>query len=76
MLTARLLCSRVSARGMATENSLGRELSPYLLQHRHNPVQWQPWGSEAIQQARQENKGGCSCVVIQILTWIAGQTIS
>eukprot|EP00092_Neocalanus_flemingeri_P015363 GFUD01016620.1.p1 GENE.GFUD01016620.1~~GFUD01016620.1.p1 ORF type:complete len:719 (+),score=222.67 GFUD01016620.1:106-2262(+) len=41
---------------MATENRLGKELSPYLLQHRHNPVDWYPWGTEAIEKARAENK--------------------
>jgi len=59
MLT-RLICSRlpktIVSRTMATENRLGRELSPYLLQHRHNPVDWFPWGTEAIEKARAENK--------------------
>ena len=30
--------------------------SPYLLQHAHNPVDWYPWGQEAIAKAKQENK--------------------
>ena len=30
-----------------TENRLARETSPYLLQHKDNPVQWRPWGNEA-----------------------------
>lgn len=38
------------------ENRLGRETSPYLLQHRHNPVDWYPWGEEAFARARKENK--------------------
>jgi uncharacterized protein YyaL (SSP411 family) len=33
-------------------NRLGDETSPYLLQHRHNPVHWWPWGPEAIAAAR------------------------
>ena len=33
-------------------NRLGDETSPYLLQHRHNPVHWWPWGPEAIAEAR------------------------
>ena len=37
-------------------NCLGREKSPYLLQHAHNPVDWYPWGEEAFAKARQENK--------------------
>jgi hypothetical protein len=37
-------------------NRLGREKSPYLLQHQHNPVDWFPWGQEAFAKARQENK--------------------
>lgn len=38
------------------ENRLARETSPYLLQHKNNPVDWYPWGEEAIQRARAENK--------------------
>ena len=30
-------------------NRLARESSPYLLLHRHNPVDWYPWGEEAIE---------------------------
>ena len=37
-------------------NRLARETSPYLLQHAHNPVDWYPWGDEALQRARTENK--------------------
>jgi len=37
-------------------NALINETSPYLLQHAHNPVDWYPWGSEAIQKAREKNK--------------------
>jgi hypothetical protein len=37
-------------------NRLGREKSPYLLQHAHNPVDWFPWGEEAFAKARRENK--------------------
>jgi uncharacterized protein len=40
---------------MAT-NRLGRETSPYLLQHRHNPVDWYPWGDEALGRARVEDR--------------------
>ena len=37
-------------------NRLGKETSPYLLQHAHNPVDWYPWGEEAFEKARKEDK--------------------
>ena len=37
-------------------NRLAHEKSPYLLQHSHNPVDWYPWGEEAFEKARRENK--------------------
>ncbi len=37
-------------------NHLINETSPYLLQHAHNPVDWYPWGEEALQKAVLENK--------------------
>lgn len=37
-------------------NSLIHETSPYLLQHAHNPVNWYPWGEEALALARKEQK--------------------
>src|SRR5467141_882450 len=37
-------------------NRLSRETSPYLLQHQHNPVDWYPWGPEAFERARAEDK--------------------
>src|ERR1041384_580595 len=37
-------------------NALINETSPYLLQHAHNPVNWYPWGEEALAKARAENK--------------------
>jgi uncharacterized protein len=37
-------------------NRLIEETSPYLLQHAHHPVDWYPWGPEALEKARQENK--------------------
>lgn len=39
-----------------SENRLGREKSPYLLQHAHNPVDWYPWGAEAFRTARREDR--------------------
>ncbi|MGD2062278.1 MAG: thioredoxin domain-containing protein [Nitrospirota bacterium] len=37
-------------------NRLAHETSPYLLQHRHNPVDWYPWSEEALRRARDEGK--------------------
>ena len=37
-------------------NRLSAETSPYLLQHAHNPVDWHPWGPEALRRARDERK--------------------
>lgn len=37
-------------------NRLVNETSPYLLQHAHNPVDWNPWGEEALNRARKEDK--------------------
>jgi uncharacterized protein YyaL (SSP411 family) len=38
------------------ENRLGEETSPYLLQHRSNPVNWRAWGAAALEEARRDNK--------------------
>jgi len=40
----------------AHTNHLAGEKSPYLLQHAHNPVDWYPWGPEAFEKAKRENK--------------------
>src|SRR3978361_1796449 len=37
-------------------NALARETSPYLLQHRDNPVDWLPWGEEALRRARDSDR--------------------
>jgi uncharacterized protein YyaL (SSP411 family) len=37
-------------------NRLAQETSPYLLQHRDNPVEWYPWGPEALGRAREEDR--------------------
>ncbi len=37
-------------------NRLGKETSPYLLQHKENPVDWYPWCAEAFERAKQEDK--------------------
>lgn len=41
---------------MKFKNKLANETSPYLLQHANNPVDWYPWGNEALNKARTENK--------------------
>ncbi len=38
------------------ENRLARETSPYLLQHKHNPVAWWPWGPDALTEAQRTGK--------------------
>jgi len=37
-------------------NRLVNETSPYLLQHAHNPVDWYPWGPEALERAKREDR--------------------
>jgi uncharacterized protein YyaL (SSP411 family) len=37
-------------------NRLAGESSPYLLLHKNNPVDWYPWGDEALEKARREDK--------------------
>ena len=37
-------------------NRLGQETSPYLLQHKDNPVDWRPWGAEALAEAKAQDK--------------------
>jgi len=37
-------------------NRLANETSPYLLQHAHNPVDWYPWGAEALERAKREDR--------------------
>ncbi|HEY7761928.1 MAG TPA: thioredoxin domain-containing protein [Actinomycetota bacterium] len=46
----------MSERPQGTPNRLATETSPYLLQHAHNPVDWYPWGEEALAKARAEDK--------------------
>jgi uncharacterized protein YyaL (SSP411 family) len=41
---------------MTHTNRLANEVSPYLLQHAHNPVDWYPWSDEAFAKAREEDK--------------------
>jgi len=48
--------SQGHGRAHAHENRLARETSPYLLQHKNNPVDWWPWGPEALAEAKRSNK--------------------
>ncbi len=48
-------CSQPEAEQEPT-NALINETSPYLQQHAHNPVDWQPWGEAALAKAQEENK--------------------
>ncbi len=41
---------------LVRQNRLANEKSPYLLQHAHNPVDWYPWGEEAFQRAKEEDR--------------------
>src|SRR3979409_2571281 len=40
----------------AKGNRLAKEASPYLQQHAQNPVDWNPWGDEALTRAKKEDK--------------------
>jgi uncharacterized protein YyaL (SSP411 family) len=46
----------MTASPSTTTNRLAQETSPYLLQHRTNPVDWWPWGPQALDHARKANK--------------------
>jgi uncharacterized protein YyaL (SSP411 family) len=46
----------MSDRSERPANRLANETSPYLLQHAHNPVDWFPWGDEALRKAADEDK--------------------
>src|ERR1043165_2089412 len=50
------MAAEIQPANPAHANRLAREKSPYLLQHAHNPVDWYPWGEEAFEKARRENK--------------------
>lgn len=46
----------MAASGWEHTNRLADSFSPYLRQHAHNPVDWYPWGDEALEKAKAENK--------------------
>jgi hypothetical protein len=50
------LPEQVHSRDGRKPNRLADSASPYLLQHAHNPVDWYPWGPEALERARREDK--------------------
>src|SRR5262249_40927656 len=62
----RALCCRTATQGSLMsapapastlrENRLAGETSPYLLQHKHNPVDWWPWGPPALTEAKRSGK--------------------
>jgi uncharacterized protein YyaL (SSP411 family) len=45
-----------SVAASAHQNRLAQETSPYLLQHKHNPVDWWPWNPDALAEAKRTNK--------------------
>jgi uncharacterized protein YyaL (SSP411 family) len=49
-------CSETSKETHTFSNALIHESSPYLLQHAHNPVNWQPWSEKILAKAKKENK--------------------
>jgi uncharacterized protein YyaL (SSP411 family) len=49
-------CNAQEDNKMKFKNKLANETSPYLLQHANNPVDWYPWGNEALNKAKAENK--------------------
>ena len=51
-----IMTRNISLAAEEHSNRLIHEKSPYLLQHAYNPVDWYPWGSEAFEKARRENK--------------------
>jgi uncharacterized protein YyaL (SSP411 family) len=55
-LTLTLSASAAEPKDKAPANRLARETSPYLLLHAHNPVDWYPWGPEALAKAKAENR--------------------
>ena len=51
-----LLLGNINVSAESIANRLIHEKSPYLLQHAHNPVDWYPWGEEAFERARAQDK--------------------
>lgn len=55
-LNKNILSSAKYARRSNMSNRLKNEKSPYLRQHAENPVGWYPWGNEAFEKAKSEDK--------------------
>ena len=51
-------------------NRLAKETSPYLQQHSNNPVEWYPWGEEALARAKTESNPFSSVLVTQHVTGV------
>ena len=56
LCTLRSALSELSNFRSLMPNRLAQETSPYLLQHKDNPVDWYPWGKEALERAKKEQK--------------------
>ncbi len=56
LLSCNQLASKMGGNDHPYTNRLINETSPYLLQHAHNPVDWYPWGEEALTRAKTEDK--------------------
>jgi uncharacterized protein YyaL (SSP411 family) len=50
------MASTFAMNALHPENRLAGETSPYLLQHKHNPVDWWPWGPQALAEAKRSNR--------------------
>ncbi|MFN3351654.1 thioredoxin domain-containing protein [Pseudorhodoplanes sp.] len=50
------MSAAASTQQSGPQNRLAQETSPYLLQHKHNPVDWWPWGPQALAEAKANNK--------------------
>ena len=56
LLLFTLIGCQSGSENMVDKNRLSDSQSPYLLQHADNPVHWQPWGAEALDRAKREDK--------------------
>jgi len=56
LLLAQSCATKTKPNSQQHTNALIKESSPYLLQHAHNPVNWYPWGKEALEKAEKEDK--------------------
>src|SRR5919205_599610 len=54
-------------------NRLANETSPYLLQHKDNPVDWFPWGEEALARARDEERPDLDSIYMEACQAMTGQ---